>query len=453
MEIFPNQLTELPTKPGVYIFKDSTGLILYVGKAINLKARVGSYFSKTGDGRPKLRTLIPQINTIETIEVLSEFEALILEAALIKKHIPKYNTAAKDDKQPLYISITSEDFPKIRTIRRNQITELDQVYGPFPSAGTVKQVLKSLRKIFPFCSCELNRGRPCLNAAIGLCNPSPRAILVQADPTIQAQKKREYRRKINYIRQLLEGKSNKVITDLTEHMEQSAQSEQFESAAEYRDTIARINTLLQPRNPAKLYLNNPYIAQEIRQYGLDELQRVLNLTGIQPPVANLHRIEGYDIATLLGKQTTGSLVVFYAGEPLNSDYRHFRISQEHAHADILSMNEMLSRRFSPKHSDWPLPDLIVVDGGLTQLRAAQASLTAQGINLPLVGLAKRYEQLYVPLFTASVSHLEKPAKSYTILTLDHSSPALHIVQHLRDEAHRFARRYHHKLRKKKVLES
>lgn len=434
----------------MYQFKDHTGHILYVGKAINLKSRVASYFNKSGDDRPKLRTLVPQITSIQIIEVLSEFEALILEAALIKKHFPKYNTVAKDDKQPLYISFTDEEYPKIRTVRRNQITELDQVYGPFPSAGTVKQVLKSLRRIFPFCTCKHNRGRPCLNAAIGLCNPSPRRIVHSSSPEA-IQLKRLYRRQIKYIRQLLEGNTKKVLDELSEQMETASRTENFEQAAELRDTINQINILLQPRNPATLYLNNSQLALEIRQYGLDELQRQLNLTGIQPQVSDLRRIEGYDIATLGGKETTGSLVVFYAGEPLNSDYRHFRISTVHQHADVESMHEMLSRRFSGRHSDWPMPDLIMVDGGLTQLRAAQKSLTEQGINLPLVGLAKREEQLYVPTFPPSISILEKPDKSYTILTLDHSSPALHILQHLRDEAHRFSRRYHHKLRRKKVL--
>lgn len=441
----------MPEKPGVYLFRNEAGEVLYVGKAINLRSRVRSYFNRAGDDRPKLRGMGPQIHEIEVIEVTSEFEALILESSLIKKFMPKYNTAAKDDKHPLYIVITKETFPKVKTLRKNQLDlKSMHAYGPFPSARTVRQVLKTVRRIIPYCTAKHNKGRPCFHSNIGLCKPCPRFILNQPEED-QEKLKRRYQYQLRLLRELLSGKSETVMNQLDRSMREAAVEEEFELAAQYRDAIDNLKVLLKPVHPAKMFVNNPDLAHEIRQYSLEELTKILNEMKIVPSIEYPNRIEGYDISTFQGLQTTGSMVVFYQGDPATGEYRRFKISKENQHADVRAMEEMLTRRLDPRHhEEWPLPDLIMVDGGITQIGAAQAAMRAHGLHIPLIGLAKREETILVVRVSPDEALNEEAARPEPI-KLPRNAPALQVIQHLRDEAHRFARKYHRLLRGKAAL--
>ena len=448
---------KLPSSTGVYIFKDKQGVVLYVGKANNLKNRVKQYF--TGhDTRPKIKYLVPIIKDIQTIEVDSEFEALLLEAALIKKHLPKFNSAAKDDKHPLYIAVTKEEFPKIRTVRRNQDIGSADLFGPFPSAHTVKQVLKFIRRIFPYCSCKSNQGRPCLYASIGLCKPCPRSI-ISGSPSLPKMKtssppfeggagggrleeanraQKQYRKQIALLKKLLSGQAPQVLKTLEREMNKAAKNKDYETAAYYRDGLQNLQHLLQPNRPINNYLDNPNLRLEIRQESLRQLQIILNTQNITPPIKQLNRIECYDISTLSGTFSTGSLVVFTQGQPDKSQYRRFKIKKEGKPNDIAMITEMLSRRLkrylSPNQlqNSWPIPDLLVIDGGQPQLSAVLNVLKKYHLTVPAISLAKRLEEIYIPT---------EPKSPTTKLLLPKSNPSLQLLQHLRDEAHRFANAY------------
>jgi excinuclease ABC subunit C len=430
----------------VYLFKNQAGKVLYVGKAINLRHRVTSYFTKSGDSRPKIAQLVPQIDIIDTIEVTSEFEALLLEAALIRKYLPKFNSAARDDKHPLYIAITKEPFPKIRTIRKQDITRDLHIFGPFPSAYTIKQVLRLIRKIFPYCTCKRTAGRPCLYASIKLCSPCPRIAITLPEDQQRVQK-RIYQSQIRLLKQLLAGQSAKVLGTLERAMHSAANRNQFELAAEYRDCMYHVQHLMQPRHPALDFIDNPSLTIERRQAALEALQLILAKTDMPVGDQPFERIEGYDISTLFSQQTTGSMVVFIDGVPDTSKYRRFKIKpMPGKHGDPQAMQQMLERRFSTRNYHWGVPDLIVVDGGRTQLSAALEVLLAADLSIPVIGLAKKEEQIYYPIY--QTDHV-----TFHILTIPHDSPALHVLQHLRDEAHRFAKKYHKHLRRKQSLPS
>lgn len=443
MQLPVSSRSDLPPKPGVYQFKNAAGNILYVGKAINLRSRVANYFTRSGDGRAMLPRLVPQIAIIDYIEVVSEFEALLLEAKLIRQHLPKYNSEAKDDKHPLYIVITKETFPRIKTLRKNQLNpKLHTIFGPFQSARSVRYVLSAVREIVPFCTSKGDHGRPCFHSNIGLCSPCPRFIAAQAHGK-QTNLTRQYKNHINLLKKLLSADSNYVITKLRLLMNTSSQAQEYEQAARYRDAIVQLEQLLQPLNPVDKFINNPTLAHQIRSQAADDLSQVLNQFQIITPIKKISRLEAYDISTTMGTNTTGSMVVFYDGDPATSQYRKFKISDPHKHADLPAMGEMLDRRLN--HSDWPYPDLMLIDGGITQVTIALATLKQHHLTIPVVGLAKRIETLIIPVDFSQ----DKPV--FRSLNLPRRAPALQLVQHIRDEAHRFAGNYHRHLKAKSVF--
>jgi excinuclease ABC subunit C len=469
-------ISSLPATTGVYLFKDKQGKILYVGKANHLKNRIKQYYSGH-DTRPKIKPLLTLVTDIQTIEVDSEFEALLLEAALIKKHLPKYNSAAKDDKHPLYIAITKEEFPKVRTVRRNQDIGKADLYGPFPSSNTVKQVLKFLRRVFPYCSCKSNQGRPCLYASIGLCHPCPRNVKMHKYSSLHTK----YNKQINLLKKLLSSPAkdapngaSQVLKTLEREMNKAAKNKDYETAAYYRDGLQNLRHLLQPNRPINNYLDNPNLRLEIRQESLRQLQIILNTQNITPLIKQLNRIECYDISTLSGKYSTGSLVVFTQAQPDKSQYRRFKIKAEGVPNDVGMITEMLERRFrrdakhrvSTLHQHTrsstqfasSLPNLIVLDGGQPQLNAALKILKKNHLTIPAIALAKRLEEIYIPVAVppptkGNYNHIllikkgevksQKTTANYSItkLQLPRANPSLQLLQHLRDEAHRFANTY------------
>jgi len=404
----------LPEKSGVYLFKTEKGEILYIGKALNLRQRVRSHFQ---EGRDLF--FLEKIARIDYILVDSEFEALLLEASLIKKYTPRYNIRLKDDKSPLYIKITDEEFPRVYPARKTE-----GGFGPYPSAKTVRLVLKYLRRIFPYRSCKKLPRKPCLYFDLNLC----KAVCVNQSP----EDKKEYQKTIFRLKNLLSQKSQKVINDLNKEMRKKAEKEDFLGAKEIKEKILQIEYLFKKRHLPEEYLKDPNLILNLRKEELWELEKILGLK------KEIVRIEGFDISNLAGKMATGGMVVFINGEPDKSFYRRFKIKITQKKDDISMMREVIFRRL--KHPEWNLPDLILVDGGKGQIKACMDSLKNLGLEIPVIGLAKRWETVMIP-------RGEKGIIKFKEIKLPINSPALNLLKRIRDESHRFARNYHLKLRK------
>lgn len=420
----------LPNVTGVYIFLDKNEKPVYIGKAKNLKSRVSSYFLDDVSG--KAATMVKDSEKISYYEVNSELEALLLEAKLVRKYQPKYNSELKDDKHSLYIKITKEQYPRILTARKiEQKSKNLAFYGPFPSSGNVYTVLKMLKRIFAYANHQPQK-RPCLHSQIGLCNPCPSLIEQITDQNSKSVAHKRYKADIRMVRSILDGKTNKVKDKLRKEMYLFSQQELFEEAAIKRDQLSKLDYITQPVVPIDSYLKNPNFIDDIRQRELESLLNLLNTHGLN--TKKVDRIECYDVAHTSGSNPTASMVTFIKGQAEKRYYRHFKIKQKKSRSDTDSMREIINRRL--KHlKDWGRPDLVIVDGGKAQVSVFFDELSVR--KIPVIGIAKATESLVLPF-------LKDKKKSYKKFRMP-SVPALHLVQRLRDEAHRFARRYHHKL--------
>lgn len=417
----------IPHKPGIYIYKNSVGKVIYVGKAVDLFSRVSSYFNNTWKD-VKTAKLVENIASAETVIVESEIEALILEANLIKKFMPVFNIRLTDDKDYLYIVVTDEEFPKILTARKKDLLKVKKWFGPYPSATTVKTTLKKLRRVFPWCSSKYYassikyhgkvKAKPCFYYHIGLCS-GPCAGAISRD---------DYLKIINRFSKFLEGKKAELVDELNKEMETDSKNLKFEEASQVKKIIEGINYVTAPTKITN-YLLNPNFLEDLNKNSLRELQSVLNLKEL--PV----RIEGYDISNFQGKEATGSMVVLTDGEIDKSQYRKFKIKITGKPNDFAMHAEMMGRRLN--HPEWGIPNLILIDGGRGQVTAVLEIMQKAGVNIPVFGLAKREEWLYPP--------------EGEIIKLPKKSLALRLLQKLRDEAHRFAVSYHKKLRAKAFL--
>lgn len=412
-------IKSLPESAGVYTFKVGKTPI-YIGKAINLKRRVGSYFDLHLE--PKTERMIAEANNFSYINVNSELEALLLEAKLINSYQPKYNSISKDDKHPLYIRITKEEFPRVITARKIAANEKNiAFFGPFPSSRNVYSVLRSLRRIFPYSDHKLGK-RPCLYSHIGLCSPCPNEITQSSD---KALLKKKYLANIRKIKSILNGRIDIVKKDLDRQMNDLSKKQKYEEAKLVRDQIQRLEYITQPRVPTEFYIQNPNLKEDVRRSELLELQKLLVGSF---KIESLHRIECFDIAHLAGASPTASMVTFIEGEADKSEYRHFKIRQNKTQSDYDSMREVARRRLKQA---WDKPNLIIVDGGVGQLNVFKSIIK----GIPIVGIAKGPDRLIL-------NEKEKVRLS---------GPTLSLVQRIRDEAHRFARRYHHTLISKSLL--
>ncbi len=434
------------------MFLDKDRKILYVGKAKNLKSRVSSYFSSVPLGK-KTAQLVDQIKLIDVTIVDSEFESLLFEAHLIKKYKPKYNVMLTDNKMYPLIRITKkETFPAVLTARRSD-DKKSVYFGPFPSAGAVRLVLRTLRRIFPFKTSINHSKKICLYNHLGLC-PCPEAIHSE-------QVRKDYRKNIARIIKILEGKSISVKRDLEREMKTMGKKERYEEAKELKRQLDAFNYVTQPFHLPFEYDENPNLRVDIRQKELLGLSDVLNRHSLA--IGKLTKIECFDISNIQGKFATGSLVVLTDGEIDKSQYRRFRIRRENRPNDVAMMAEVLQRRI--KRNDWPLPDLIIVDGGKAQVGAALAVVNGGGLNLPIIGLAKREETIIIqkknviarsPQATVAISEIASSLAprndkiSFIEVSLPKDSPALHLIQRIRDEAHRFAITYHKHLRSQHI---
>lgn len=387
----------------------------------------------------------------------TDIEALVLEARLIKKHKPPYNVLFRDDKNYFYVGFTKERFPRIflthqpkvgdkqyaisNTYKNLQHTTYNlqpiaEYIGPFTDGHSIKRTLRLFRRIFPYAT---HKGFPkrCLEHDLGLCPIPPQA---EADSEWQIANSKIYRRNIQAIRDMLTGKRTTLMKQLEKEMRAAVKQNDFETAADRRDEL---------RGLERIFAHRSVLLGSAKRENLPDIPPIIRRAY---PKILLHRIEGYDIANLQrGKAATGAMVVFMSGRPETSLYRQFRIKNVRGANDVAMLKEVLTRRL--RHSEWPLPDIFLIDGGSGQLNAALAALQAYGKwriansrapkttklytighkPIAIMSLAKRNEELYLP-------GRAKPFR------LPKNDPFLLMLMHIRDEAHRFARRYHHRLR-------
>lgn len=436
METLKKHIAKLPHHPGIYFFYDTNGVILYVGKAKDLKKRVTQYFSRDDAIGAKTKLLVSQIARIETQETVSEFDALMLEAARIYELQPKYNILAKDDKSPVYLTITKEELPRLLVTRKPKSTIYDLsstiYFGPFQSSRMLRSILRSIRRIVPYCTSKTRRGKPCFYTHIGLCDPCP--CVIAGMPAGESREKlvRAYRANVTKIRLLFAGRSRDVFVALEKEMRERADAQEFEKAHQTKIALENLTRLLTRHYDPHIYIQTDITATELYEQELESLRTIL--APYYPTITKLHRIECIDISNLLGSQATGSLVVLTGGKPDTSEYRRFRMRGRGPN-DVAMIAEVIKRRMG--HADWPMPDLLIVDGGKPQVQSAKTTFAALDVAIPLIGLAKRYEQFIIPTDAG-----------WKTLTIPRANPALHVAQRIRDEAHRFALTYHRLLRKK-----
>lgn len=426
MTVLSEKLKSLPLKPGVYLFRDAKNQIIYIGKALSLKHRVASYFQNKNHD-PKTKELVKNIADIQTILVNSEFEALLLEAKLIKQHQPKFNVNLKDDKSYLYILISKEDPQRIYVGRKSDIKEGNFFwYGPFTTSADAREILRVLRRIFPYRSCKNLPKKPCLYYHLKLC-PAPCYYPVS-----------NYQETVKKIRQILSGKTQLLLKSLEKKLKQEAKNLNFEEAAMVKKQIDAITAIT-------LSWKNIPQEKKDKNTALQELRKILvDYQGIDP--LTLKRIEGYDISNLGNKIIVGSMVVFDEGEPNKSQYRMFNLKENlQGQDDPEGIRKIIERRF--KHQDWVFPQLILIDGGKTQVSAAFFSLKKYKIEsqISLLGITKEEEVLIIPKIT------NHEIVSWKSIKLKRSSAALQLLQSVRDEAHRFAQNYYKLLYQKRFF--
>lgn len=432
-------LKNVTTLPGVYQMFDHHQTLLYVGKAKNLKKRLASYFNASEKSN-KTRSMMEHVVDVKVIVTQSESEALLLECNLIKEHRPKYNILMRDDKSYPYILLSKHAYPRLDAFRgiRSKNAEF---YGPFPSAFAVKQTIKLIQKIFKIRNCRDSffklRQRPCLQYQIGLCNA----------PCVKKISELEYRADVNQARLLLEGKSEEVIHALMLKMDEASQKMNYEQAAFYRDRIANVRHI---QSLQAVDLENTYsdvfesIVSAKKKYFIqsESLRDILSLKEIP------QRIECFDISHMQGEAIVGSCVVFNNEGALKQDYRRFTITDITPGDDYAAMRQVLQRRYERRiHEESVLPDLIIIDGGWGQVNVARDVLQALNCSSPvLMGISKGPERR-AGHDKILIAHTKKE------LTFEINNPGFLLIQHIRDEAHRFAVAGHQAARKKKRVTS
>lgn len=421
---------------------------VYVGKSVNVKARLISHFEAAKLDN-KERAIIESADKIEILTAPSEFAALVLEASLIKKYLPKYNRAARDDKSYLYITINSKaDFPPIRMNRARDLREAPKhirIIGPFPSQKVAEEILREIRRVIPFTTHDIQK-KPCFYYKIGLCRPCPGTLAHLSSKDFLAAKK-QYRANIRKIISILSGKTDKVLTELRKELRKSASNPNtFEEAITLRDRILRFEHFLSQ----KTGLEHENFVGRRNEPAMVSLRALLQK--FLPDIPEIHRLECYDVSNLSQKNATCAMTVMTDGAIDKKQYRKFRIKSTTAQSDFEMLREVMERRFkhasNHKHQasgkdtnsslaikhHWPNPDILIVDGGKPQVRAILSALNKLQINIPVIGIAKAPDRLIIG--TPDLPMIRPP--------LNH--PGFNAIRLLRDEAHRFSKKYHLLLR-------
>ena len=426
------KVREFPQTPGVYLLKDSAGRVIYVGKATNLRSRAGSYFLKAAKEEYRTRDWVHEICDADYVECESEVDALLMESRLIKDIQPAHNKEQKDDKTFPYLMITThEDFPRVEVTREPRDRGV-KLYGPFPSAGSLRGAVQVLQRIFKFrtCALDIDEGdmkwqwyRPCILASINQCT-APCNLRIS---------KEDYKKDIRRLQMFMEGKKTRLLKQLKTEMLAASKELEFEKAAALRDEIHLLETLdqrgeLDEHAQPEVFYIDP-------KKGLAGLRKTLSLS------ENPRTIEGIDIAHLGGGQTVASVVKFIDGLPFKPGYRRYKIREVDGIDDFGSIHEVVARRYRRMLDEGdPFPDIVLIDGGRGQLNAALNAFEQNQVEPPtVIGLAKREEEIYVP-------GLSEPIK------LSRHAYGLRLLQYVRDEAHRFAQHYHKILRRKSTFD-
>ncbi|NCU41197.1 MAG: hypothetical protein EOM19_00560 [Candidatus Moranbacteria bacterium] len=412
---------ELPSSPGVYFFVGKQGEILYIGKATNLRSRVAQYFSGNDSRGERIFRMVSQSKTLLYIPTETVLEAVIVEANSIKKFQPRYNIELRDDKSFSFIGITKETFPRCIFLRERDIFQKEtsktlffssrkntlifqKVYGPYTSRYQAEIVLKIVRKIFPFHSTSQKTEKGCLYYQIGLC-PGPYA----EDITHQ-----EYRRNIQNVRYVLEGKKKRLLLKLEREMKHFAKEHEYEKATKRRDEI----------------------------FALQHIQDIALLTKEKNILSSENtkmRLECYDVSHISGKNPVASMIVFEDGELRPQAYRKFSIQGVSGIDDVAMMREVLARRF--RHKEWSFPNAVILDGGKGHLSMAEQLFQSLDIGVPLIAVAKGPTRKKVDL------HISKQFSPSEEIYKDGD-----LLEKLREEAHRFAISFHRKQRSRDFLE-
>ena len=422
---------DIPTKPGVYIYRDSFGTVIYVGKAANLRKRMSQYFQPSRETRadPKLRSLINSIDTWECLTVRSEDEALILESRLIKEYAPKYNVLLRDDKRHLLIKIDlSERFPRPKPARLRK-DDSCLYFGPFPHGAALRQTLDFLIRHYALRSCGFHdpgeeEYTHCLAAKIRDC----------CCPCIGKVTEAEYRERLDRLIDLLNGNVSGMLELLRGKMQEHAEKRNFEKAALFRDISKNVESLYGSKTRTFSNASIPQTAGGPE--AVEDLRSALKLK--TPPRVMIC----FDISNISGTLAVASMVCFRDGRPYKQGYRRFRIRTVTGANDFAMMREAVSRHFFRLlEGKQALPDLMIVDGGKGQLSSAiDALLKLNCPPFPVIGLAKRNEEVFIP------------GRSEPIL-IGRDRPALKLLQAIRDESHRFAVTYHRALRLRTIQNS
>ena len=429
----------LPAVPGVYLMKDASETVIYIGKAGSLPNRVGSYFVPSVDLGPKKQPMLDLIEDFDVIECEGEWEALLMESRLIKDIRPRFNTLMLDDKTFPYLAVTlRDDFPGVFITRTPAEPEYKgaKIFGPFTSAGALREAVQILQQVFRYRTCTLtinaddpknDHFRPCLLHAINQCTA----------PCGNKISRENYRADINRFVRFIGTKRSIMLRELRTEMTESSGRQDYERAATLRDQIEAIEKLderqkkmgdMEWQSEVTIFASDP-------RKGLASLQKILR---IDTPIRCL---EAIDIAHLQGGETVGSKVCFIDGRPFKDGYRRYKIKTVSGGDDYMAIREVVSRRYREAGEGCELyPDVILIDGGLGQLHAALEAFDQLEVHPPMViSLAKKEELIFIQERT-------EPVK------LGRENPGLKLCQAMRDEAHRFAQLYHHILRRKSMME-
>lgn len=431
-----SQFPVLPHKPGVYFFWRGKTL-LYVGKAADLRARIASH--RRAQPGEKSHALLREADRLTFEESESAIDALLKEAQFIKRHQPKYNILMRDNKNYFYVGVTKEKLPRVFVTHQpfgkqttNNKWRITKFIGPFTNGHDLKTTLRLLRKIFPHCTCKKTHPRACQSSQLGLC---PGYCCEKKFQVSSLKSRTEYDKNIQNIIAVLSGKRRWLRAKLKKEMREASRRQNYEKAARLRDQIAGIENIFGHR-PFLVPSHGQKITHSIAWERVEK-----NIRALLKIRRRVSRVESYDISNIAGREATGSMVVFMDGVPAKSEYRKFKIKTVTGANDVAMLKEIIARRL--QHKEWASPDLMLIDGGKAQLNGILKVQTFQvsgfrpkvsSSKFQAAALAKREEELYLP-------GKKRP------LRLDSLPPdTAGFLQRVRDEAHRFARHYHHKLR-------
>ena len=425
------KLDKLPTAPGVYFHKNKAGEIIYVGKAAVLKNRVRQYFQKSHKD-VKTEALVAEIFDTDWIQVDTEMDALFLEAEMIKRYMPKWNILLRDDKSVSYVRFSMKDEVPYVSFTRNPVDDGATYVGPFYGKSGVERALRVLRRIFPY-YVKPYSGKKTLDTDLGL---TPGIEIGKCTPS-------DYKRSLRRLMRYLEGGREKLLKELEKTMYEEARRGNYELAAEARNQLFGLKELKK-----KIVFSDKEFLDISSDQALVQLQKMLGLD--KPP----RRIEGYDISHQSGTNTVASMVVFINGAAARSEYRKFKIRSS-TNDDLRSMIEVITRRL--KHAEWEYPDLIVLDGGVTQVNAILPLV--EPYHIPVIGRDKSGDhsksarvKLVVP--RRDVGALNDPGQFTTTdapVVLSSGSHVARLIARIDEEAHRFAITYHTLLKRKGML--